>query len=246
MHVTPVWNEGFAGLEAAALLRSDTWRDPRLDGNGRAVFLIPGFMAGDHSLRLMAQWLSRSGYRVGTGGLQANVACAGETMVGLEERLEELAVAHGPAVVIGQSRGGSLARALAGQRPELVSGLVTLGTPLLNPLAVGPLTMLSLRAVSALGALGVPGVLTRRCLDGECCASFRQGVDAPLRSDLVFVSVYSQRDGIVDWRACLDPAADHVQVDASHCGMAAHAGTYDAIADALRAVGPADGWIRAA
>jgi hypothetical protein len=50
----------------------------------------------------------------------------------------------------------------------------------------------------------------------------------------------------VDWRACLEPAATTVEVHASHCGMAAHAGTYGAIAQALRAVGPADGLARAA
>ena len=54
------------------------------------------------------------------------------------------------------------------------------------------------------------------------------------------------RDGIVDWRACLDPAAEHVEVERRHCGMAVHAGTYEAIAAHLRAVGPPDGLARAA
>ena len=58
----------------------------------------------------------------------------------------------------------------------------------------------------------------------------------PWPADLPYVSIYSRRDGIVDWRACLDPAAEHVEVDASHCGMAAHGGTYEAIAAALRAL----------
>jgi triacylglycerol lipase len=237
MALTPVWNESFAGLEAAMLLRSDVWQDAGLDGNGRAVLLVPGFLAGDHTLGLLAQWLRRSGYRTRAAGLQANVDCGGAILVGLEERLEELALRHGRVVVIGQSRGGGLARALAGRRPELVAGLITLGTPLLDPLAVGPLTMLSLRAISALGALGVPGVLSPRCQNGDCCAELRNGLDAPLPPDLPFVSVYSRRDGIVDWRACLDPAATSVEVESSHCGMAAHAGTYAAIAAALRTIG---------
>ena len=50
MPMTPVWNEGFAGLEAAHLLRSDVWRDPGVEGGGRAVLLVPGFMAGDRTL----------------------------------------------------------------------------------------------------------------------------------------------------------------------------------------------------
>ena len=60
------------------------------------------------------------------------------------------------------------------------------------------------------------------------------------------MSIYSRRDGIVDWRACLDPGAENVEVNASHIGMAAHAGTYEAIAAALRQVGPAEGFARAA
>jgi hypothetical protein len=49
------------------------------------------------------------------------------------------------------------------------------------------------------------------------------------------VSVYSRRDGVVDWRACLDPAAQHVEIAASHCGMAVNTGAYRAVAGALAA-----------
>ena len=48
-----------------------------------------------------------------------------------------------------------------------------------------------------------------------------------------YVALYSRTDGIVDWRACLDPAAEHAEIVASHCGMAVSAQAYRAIADAL-------------
>jgi triacylglycerol lipase len=246
MPMTPVWNEGFAGLEAAALLRSEVWRDPGLDGGGRGILLVPGFIAGDRTLAVMTQWLRRAGYHTRSAGLRMNVDCAGEILRRLEARLDDLCQRRGAAVVLGQSRGGSLARALAARRPDQVAGLITLGSPTLDPLAVGPLTLLSVRAVSALGALGIPGILSRRCLDGDCCAAFREGLETDWRADIPYVSIYSRRDGIVDWHACLDPAAQTIEVDASHCGMAAHAGTYEAIARALRAVGPAAGLARAA
>jgi triacylglycerol lipase len=246
MPMTPVWNEGFAGLEAAALLRSEVWRDPGLDGGGRGILLVPGFIAGDRTLAVMTQWLRRAGYHTRSAGLRMNVDCAGEILRRLEARLDDLCQRRGAAVVLGQSRGGSLARALAARRPDQVAGLITLGSPMLDPLAVGPLTLLSVRAVSALGALGIPGILSRRCLDGDCCAAFREGLETDWRADIPYVSIYSRRDGIVDWHACLDPAAQTVEVDASHCGMAAHSGTYEAIARALRAVGPAAGLARAA
>jgi hypothetical protein len=47
------------------------------------------------------------------------------------------------------------------------------------------------------------------------------------------MAVYSRTDGIVDWRACLDPAARHVEVHSSHVGMSVHPGVYRAIAGAL-------------
>jgi hypothetical protein len=35
-----------------------------------------------------------------------------------------------------------------------------------------------------------------------------------------FTAIYSKRDGIVDWRACVDPLAVPVEVTASHAGLA--------------------------
>jgi triacylglycerol lipase len=140
----------------------------------------------------------------------------------------------GRAVVIGQSRGGGLAKALAGRRPDLVCGIITLGSPQLDPLAIHPLVRLQVEAVSRLGSLGAPGLFTRACLDGDCCAKFREQLERPLPESVGFVSVYSRTDGIVDWRACLDPCADrHVEIAASHCGMAVNPAAWRAVADAL-------------
>ena len=38
---------------------------------------------------------------------------------------------------------------------------------------------------------------------------------------------------IVDWRACLDPHGEHVEVDSSHCGMSVHPDVYRVLDDAL-------------
>ena len=42
----------------------------------------------------------------------------------------------------------------------------------------------------------------------------------PLRPGVSFTSVFSRRDGIIDWRSCLDPQAETVEVATSHLGMA--------------------------
>ncbi|HVD58778.1 MAG TPA: alpha/beta hydrolase, partial [Thermoleophilaceae bacterium] len=175
------------------------------DGRGRAVLLIPGFLAGDGSLGLMAGWLKRAGYRPVRAGMRANVDCSGAALERLEQRLEGIVTERGTrAAVVGQSRGGGLAKALAARRPDLIRGIVTLGSPQIDPLAVHPLVRLQVEAVSRLGSLGAPGLFKRSCLDGDCCAGYWQQIADPCPDGVGFVSIYSRSDGIVDWRACLD------------------------------------------
>ena len=87
----PLWREPRVAIELAALLRDPVFRgDGVNDGRGQPVFLIPGFLAGDDSLALMARWLRRCGYHTGRAGLRANVGCSGATVERIEDRLEEL------------------------------------------------------------------------------------------------------------------------------------------------------------
>jgi hypothetical protein len=58
-------------------------------------------------------------------------------------------------------------------------------------------------------------------------------MEAPFPRGVGYLSVYSKSDGIVDWEACLDPAAEHLEIRATHIGMAVHPDGYRAIADAL-------------
>ncbi len=210
-------------LELARLLA-----DRRFYGVERAVepqpvLLIPGFMAGDASLTVLAGWLRRRGHRVRGSDMLINVRCAGRELSRLEDKLGEL---DGPAIVIGQSRGGTLARALAARNPESVAALVTLGSPVRDPLAVSPSVMRTVRSVARLGDLGLPGVFSSDCMDGVCCADFRTSLVAPLEPGIPALAVHSRSDGIVDWRACLDPHADCVEVDGSHIGMAVNPSVY--------------------
>jgi triacylglycerol lipase len=231
----PIWRESLWGLEASRLLR-----DPILRGEGvthaggQAVLLIPGFLAGDGSLGPMTTWLRRTGHHTSRAGIRANVDCSEASVARLLERLERFAERRGERVaIVGQSRGGCLARVLAVRRPDLVSGIVGLGSPVREPLAIHPLVRLQVAVVGALGTLGAPGLFRSECLAGGCCEPFRSDSLGPFPESVGFVSIYSRRDGIVDWRACLDPAAELVEVDSSHVGMAANAGVYRAVAAAL-------------
>ncbi len=234
--VPPMWRESRIGLEAAALRRSPVFRGLGLPpGDRRPVLLIPGFMAGDASLGTMANWLRRAGYCTHRTGIRANLDCSEEACRRLEARLEHMAERHGErVVVIGQSRGGVFARALGARRPELVSGIVTLGSPTRSQLAVHPLVLAQVGLVSALGTARVPGMFRVSCLRGGCCEGFRSALQGPFPDDVGYVAVYSRSDGIVQWRSCLDPEADAlVEVNASHCGMGVNAQAFLAVADAL-------------
>lgn len=235
-HVPPLWRESRVGLEAAGLRRSAVFRGTGVPlGEHRPVLLIPGFLAGDASLRTMATWLRRSGYCTHRAGIRANLDCSEEACRRLEARLEHMASRHGErVVVIGQSRGGIFAKALGARRPELVAGVITLGSPLTSQLRVHPVVLAQIGLVATLGSSRVPGLFTHGCLRGSCCEDFRAAMTGTFPADVGFVSVYSRSDGIVDWRSCLDPAAQrHVEVRASHIGMGLNTGAYEAVAEAL-------------
>jgi triacylglycerol lipase len=235
-HVPPLWRESRVGLEAARLLRSPVWRGEGVaPGGGRPVLLIPGFLAGDGSLGTMTKWLRANGYWTSRAGIRSNVGCSQAACEALEARLEALADRTGEKVaIVGQSRGGVLARVVAYRRPDLVSGIVTLGAPTVSMLKVHPLVLLQVGLVGALGTGRVPGFMSLNCLRGACCESFRADLPAEFPATVRYLSLYSRSDGIVDWHACLDPAADDlIEVGASHCGMGLSEQVYRILAGAL-------------
>jgi triacylglycerol lipase len=234
--IPPLWRESRVVLEAAALRRSAVYRGRGVPaGERRPVLLIPGFLAGDLSLKTMSAWLREAGYCTHRTGIRANLNCSEEACARLEGQLEQMAERHGQRVtVIGQSRGGVFAKALAARRPELVSGIVTLGAPMVSQLAVHPLVLAQVGVVATLGTSRLPGLLSLSCLRGGCCEPFRSALAGPFPSTVGYVALYSRSDGIVDWRACLDPHAQRrVEVWASHCGMGLNAGVYEQVAEAL-------------
>jgi hypothetical protein len=141
------------------------------------------------------------------------------------------------------------AKALGTRRPDLVSGVIALGSPIRAQLAVHPLVLAQVGVVATLGgSRAVPGLLSWRCLRGPCCAPFREALAGPFPGEVGYVSLYSRSDGIVDWRSCLDDDAEAcVEVHGSHCGMSLNAEVYHAIARALGAfLAREDGWAQAA
>jgi hypothetical protein len=103
-----------------------------------------------------------------------------------------------------------------------------------DPLDIHPIIRAQVFAVGALGTLGAPGLFRRTCLGGDCCESFWEDMEGPMPRGVGYLAIYSCSDGIVNWRACLDPHADQVEIDSSHIGMAVSAAAYRETARALR------------
>jgi triacylglycerol lipase len=68
---------------------------------------------------------------------------------------------------------------------------------------------------------------------GACARESFEESRQPLPEGVAFTAIYSRRDGIVDWRACVDPLATEVEVTASHLGMAVDPVTIEQVTAAL-------------
>ena len=217
------------------LSTADRARWPRPPaGNGRPALLIPGFLAGDDSLARLAGWLRAGDFRTYRSGIVLNTACMESLVEGLERRLVSVTDrTRRPALVVGQSRGGTLGRVLAVRRPDLVETLVTLGSPTRDQLAVHRGTWLGIGAVGLLGTLGVPGCFSISCSTGRCCARAQSELRGQFPAGVRYISVYSKSDEIVKWEACLDPAAEPVEVSTTHIGMGVDARVWRTLAPAL-------------
>jgi hypothetical protein len=89
-------------------------------------------------------------------------------------------------------------------------------------------------------------MFTWRCLKGECCRRFRADIAGEFPPEVGYRALYSKTDGVVDWHACLDPAAECVEVRASHMGMGLNAQVYAEVAHALAGFDAPGVWAEAA
>ena len=83
-------------------------------------------------------------------------------------------------LVVGHSLGGMLARGLAVRRPDLVAGIVTLGSPMLAPAAHHASLTRSLEMLIRLGRAGIPGLMSEDCVAGSCARASFDEARSPL------------------------------------------------------------------
>jgi triacylglycerol lipase len=222
-------------LELARLLVDPVLRGQGvLRGDGRPVVLMPGFLAGDQTLLVLARWLRLIGYQPYTCRFIANVQCADRAVERVERQIDRLHGRSGRRVaVIGHSRGGHYARALGHRRPELVSHAISLGAGLRAMLAISYPTQgavaVARAALRRTGTARSPGCFTEAC----DCAFARDFTGAFPKDRVRLTSIYSKGDGVVRWQAALVPYGECVEVSGSHVGLVFNRKTYRAIAAAL-------------
>ncbi|TMF71191.1 MAG: hypothetical protein E6I13_05075 [Chloroflexi bacterium] len=220
--IPPIWLEGRIYLEFLRLIRDPVFRGEDVPpGLRKPVLLIPGFLAGDWTLRTQFDWLRRVGYRPRLAGVSFNVMYS-EVM--LKPLLDALLAMHrksGARVsVVGHSRGGVLAK------PDLVEQVITLGSPLNDPFDVHPLTMAGVHAAHLFNAVRYrhPASVEMR---------FLRDLGAAPR--VPTTSVYSRSDGVVNWKACLRSDLNSIEVHGSHVGLALNPEVYRILAHLLPA-----------
>jgi len=189
-------------------------------GEGR-VMVLPGFMTDDSITWLLRRFLGSLGYEVEPWGLGINRGAMMKFLPKIIERLEAQNCGdERPASLVGWSRGGTLAREVARDRPDLVRSVITLGSPVrggLNATSIGKLVQID---------TGLTPETVKRLL--------RERQQIPI--EVPITAIYSKTDGVVAWRACVDevsPNIVHIEVRGSHSGLGFNAEVYQLVALAL-------------
>jgi pimeloyl-ACP methyl ester carboxylesterase len=232
-------NELRVGFEWARLIRHPVYRGVGVErGDGRPVMVLPGLFANDIYLGPMRTWLKRIGYRPLRSGLLINAGCADRmAKISMAELERERALESERLALIGHSRGGVLALALASRLGERVSHLVMLGSPagLVQRLPAEAWRELSTPREAARPSVVAAGDRIRRQLDPQCsfpacdCELVRD-LRRPLHAATRVCSIWSANDPIVSPLAAESPRGFNVEVHSSHGGLAFDVSVYREIA----------------
>ncbi|MFS8104261.1 hypothetical protein LFM09_44855 [Lentzea alba] len=233
LHI-PVWHEAKALAQRTEIKTHPLWTAPPLDARQQSLLLIGGLCSTAQLLAPLHDLMLRLNFRCQLAPTRLGLDCGEAIVARSEDALERLVNTTGqPAIIIGHSRGGQIARVLATRRPDLTRGLITLGSPLTRQLSVNPWLFAQLSVIAMAGSLGVPGLMRTSCAWGSCCERLRTDLTGRFPGQVPFTSIYSRSDRIVDWRSCLDPAARHHEVNAAHGGLTWSPESLTALVDEL-------------
>ncbi len=215
-----IWRESLAVFEPGLLALNSVKlaRQPR--GNGHPVLVLPGFGAGDLSTSPLRRYLRSLGHDARGWGLGQNTGDVVRSTQVMIDRVTRIAVERGEAIpLVGWSLGGVIAREVARERPDVVSRVITFGSPV-----VGGPKYTSVSEVYRARGVDVDAI------EVEVERRRATHISVPV------TAIYARADGIVSWRACIDhvnPGVEHVEVRSTHLGMGLHHEVYAIIANRL-------------
>ena len=233
---TALWKEALFAADLLLLRSSPIYYGlgvPR--GDGSAVVLVPGFLGTDRYLGQLHSWLGRIGYRPYFSRIGFNADCPNLLIQRrLNESIDRAASETGAKIhLVGHSLGGIIARAVAGQRPNDIASVITLGAPfrgtVVHRTVLRAAESVRLRILEEHGSRVLPA-----CYTGHCTCEFLSSLRRSLPAAIHETAIYTRSDGIADWRYCVTGDADHdFEVPGTHNGLAFNAAAYGIIAKRL-------------
>jgi pimeloyl-ACP methyl ester carboxylesterase len=202
-------------------------------GDGKAVVVIPGLLGNDLYLQPLRRWLGCVGYSPVRSTLAFNAGCLQRLREQVREEISRRPKVESPIALIGHSRGGVLAWAIASELQEQVSHLVLLGSPVAtfrasvasgNPYApAGTVGRMLMRISEELRELLDPG-----CKYPSCGCAMVNDVMRPLSASTAILSIHGGQDLVVEGTAQV-PEGETVVVNTSHVGLVYNAEVYRAL-----------------
>ena len=196
--VPPMWHESLWPVDWMTLRMAPVYYGmgvPR--GDGSPVILVPGFLGTDAYLYELYLWLQRVGYRPYMSKIGINAECPGTLTKKLIKTVERISAETGQRTrIVGHSLGGVIGRRASLLRPDLVSQLVYLGSPL-QSVHVHP--AVSAAVVMLHTALSLVSSRHDNCLTAKCPCGFVNDVGKRLPSSVSHAAIYTRSDGVVDW-----------------------------------------------
>ena len=210
--ITAPWQFARLALKTPSLRQA-----PR--GDGEPVVDIPGWRAPEASGAPLRSFLRRIGYDAMPWGLGTNHGNPEADAERLSQTVLATAESAGrPVSLIGWSLGGVIAREVARHEPDAVSRVITYGTPVIG----GPTHTIG---ASSFGAE-----------EAERITRLIEEVEKEKPITVPVTAIYTKRDGIVDWRACVDRHSldvEHIEVASTHLGLGIDPDVWRIIADRL-------------
>jgi triacylglycerol lipase len=230
-----------APADLARLLADPVFRGrdvPR--GDGRLVVVIPGLFGNDLYLEPLRYWLRHIGYSPISSSLWVNAGCL--------RRLQEQVLAQiirrakgktNPIALIGHSRGGVLARAIAGHLRGQISHLVMLGSPIgafRQAVESGEIYSSSagqLRTMIVQASRFALRVLDPNCRFPNCACEFLQNVARPLDASTSLLSIHSRDDEVAPADTIEPSEGERREVGGGHASLVYNAAVYRLLGDFL-------------